>query len=206
MPSNKLLVKLRAEYDEYKRTNNAQQVLENNPRVANSRVEQSADNLWCMLQDIKLKTTINQPLQFRVRDEVWLDFIEQLELLSKKVRLARRNTKSDEDETLPWGILINRIGHADVYAWLHQWRLEVLHQLEEVLAKTQRKTTKFRAIYNQIKDSLANIKAEELAVNIEKATAAFDCSSQSRKSTVIALNCIIKAMQLWLPVFAFDQV
>lgn len=178
-----MLQKLRNEFIECKR----RQTIETSPLLDTSKITSKARVVHATLRVIQTKPVLKHN-----------DALEQWDGLLTQINNAC-DTAKYAIETEAWDAIVGRLGHAELYAWLYAWHMQLVRHLM-VLSKT----SKFQAIYRRISCTLSDVHAHEYATNIEKAAAAFDQSCMTRGAAILAINCLLSQLQHWCPVYSCE--
>ena len=159
---------------EYQKANSAR-------RMSDTKLLWQTPYVLQLTKDMKFKTSYK-----KVSNEMWDDLIEQIQNICIQLNIFNE---------INWDILIHRISHVELNAWLMLWRRELSWNIN---------TKKKRTDTHKLK-VLETLKLQNYAFqnNLKVAITALDQCSLSSNCAFLAINVLIKSLRLWLPVLLF---
>lgn len=151
------------------------------------------------LHDMMFKET----LPARDHCAEWDDFVAQLANVCNRTRYPI-------DDTL-WRALIGRVCRSELASWLHALKLALLnyrHQRTAVLKRRSQVITTLDLLIKTLDDSTncSSGVLQSLPKLVEIAASVLDQSCLNGATAFIVLNSVLKALDMWLPVFDVEQV
>jgi hypothetical protein len=144
---------------------------------------------------LMLLNMLRKPTLQKADIAVWTDLLDAIRTVC--------NVCQYDVEPLLWDTISERIGQAELFAWLEMWHLQMsCHKI--ALSKRKCRSYSYVVDIEPVISILAKVSSAEFVENLKRATMALMYSCGNIHMCTLALNCLLKSVQLWLPLSCFN--